>query len=602
MRRLILLLLALMSVPQIHAQLLEMEVKPSSGSGTVPVFRDHPDDAAIIVNSSLTGLRFDSNVGVVADLSSPNEGVYRIIVKPWRQTITVTASGYRQARFTIPASEPRSVLYYNVEPVKGDAGALIPVTIRVNQADASVFIDAQQVDISKTIPLEAGTHQIRIEKTGFLTIEQPIEVSTERPFQEFTMQRLTQRKVVIRTTPAGARIRINGIERSETTPIDFFMFPGEYGLELTLPGYRTLNVPLTVQNGDANEFSYMLNRIAGDLTLVINPSNARVYIDEIEVTGRNVIPLSPGLHTIRAQANGYDVYQSTFTMVEGTPLALPITLTPHTGSARFTIRPIDARVTLYNSSNAIVRQWTGSNLIEGLPVGAYRFTVQLQGYVDQTQQVIITRDEEQDVLFTFTDAMSVANIQKTAEQLRQEELARQQAEARRLEQQRRADQAAERKRAEQYRDGFQFSLFTGGLDNVNYENNVDYTIGMGLGQFWDMPLFRIVGDVGLLALIPMEDSALYEESDGEGVLGAYASALAGPKLNLGSSGFSVFAGVGYRTSAYYLLDYEDYPSQSLNSVFAEAQVGWKGFQFFYRQGLKSTPENQTLLEFGILIR
>jgi hypothetical protein len=249
-----------------------------------------------------------------------------------------------------------------------------------------------------------------------------------------------------------------------------------------------------------------------------------------------------------------------------------------------------------------VRQWTGSNLIEGLPVGAYRFTVQLQGYVDQTQQVIITRDEEQDVLFTFTDAMSVANIQKTAEQLRQEELARQQAEARRLEQQRRADQAAERKRAEQYRDGFQFSLFTGGLDNVNYENNVDYTFGMGLGQFWDMPLFRIVGDVGLLALIPMEDSALYEESDGEGVLGAYASALAGPKLNLGSSGFSVFAGVGYRTSAYYLLDYEDYPSQSLNSVFAEAQVGWKGFQFFYRQGLKSTPENQTLLEFGILIR
>jgi hypothetical protein len=595
-------MLALLSVPAIHAQLLEMEVKPTSGSGTVPVFRDHPDDAAIIVNSSLTGLRFDSNVGVVADLSSPNEGVYRIIVKPWRQTITVTMSGYRQARFTIPASEPRSVLYYNVEPVKSDAGALIPVTVRVNQADAAVFIDAQQVDITKTIPLEAGTHQIRIEKVGFLTIDQPIEVSTERPFQEFTMQRLTQRKVVIRTAPAGARIRINGIERAETTPIDFFMFPGEYGLELTLPGYRTLNVPLTVQNAEGNDFSFTMNRIAGDLTLSVTPSTARTFIDEIEVTGRTVIPLSPGLHTIRVQSNGYDTYQSTFTMVEGTPLTLPITLTPHTGSARFTIRPIDTRVTLYNSSNMVVRQWTGSNLIDGLPVGVYRFTAQLQGYVDQTQQVVISRDEEQDVLFTFTDAMSVANIQKTAEQLRQEELARQQAEARRLEQQRRAQQAAQQQRESMYRDGVQFSLYTGSIDNANYEQNIDYTLGLGLGQFWDIPMFRFVADVGMLALMPTEDSPLYDETDGEGVVGLYASGLAGPKLNLGSSGFSVFAGVGYRTSAYYLLDYEDYPSQSLNSVFAEAQVGWKSFQFFYRQGLKSTPENQTLLEFGILFR
>ena len=121
MRRLVLVMATLLCVPQMYAQLLEMEVKPAVGAGTVPVFRDYPDDAAIIVNSSLTGLRFDSNVGVVADLSAPNEGIYRIIVRPWRQTITVTMAGYRQARFTIPASEPRSVNYYNIDPEIGGA-------------------------------------------------------------------------------------------------------------------------------------------------------------------------------------------------------------------------------------------------------------------------------------------------------------------------------------------------------------------------------------------------------------------------------------------------------------------------------------------------
>ncbi len=591
MRRLLLVFLALLCAPQIHAQLLEMEVKPASSTGTVPVFRDYPDDAAIIVNSSLTGLRFDSNVGVVADLSAPNEGIYRIIVRPWRQTITVTMAGYRQARFTIPASEPRSVIYYNVEPVKSDAGTLIPVTIRVNQSDPSVFIDGQQVDVTQTIPLEAGTHQIRIEKVGFLTIEQQIEVSTERPFLEFTMQRLTQRRVVIRSAPSGARIRINGIERAEPTPIDFFMFPGEYGLELTLPGYRTLSVPLNVQNGEGNEYTYTLTRIAGDLSLRITPANARVYVDETEVTGRNVIPLSPGLHTIRVTANGHDTYQSTFEMVEGTPLSLPITLTPHTGAARFTIRPIDARITLYNSSNQIVRQWTGSNLLGDLPVGAYRILAQMDGYTDQTVTVYITRDEEQDVLFTFTDEMRAAFVQQRARQQAQTEAQR-----------READRLAQQRRAAMYRNGAYMSFYSGGIDNAVYDENVAFMFGGSFGRYWDVPYFRMMGDVGIQALMPKEDTTLDSVTEGEGTIALSASALVGPRLPLGSA-VSLFAGVGYRTSAYYLLDADnDFPSQSLNSVFAEAQLGFNSLVLFYRQGLKSVPENQTILEFGIIIR
>lgn len=596
MKRLVVLMLTLFSAGSVWAQLSEMVVTPATGSGTVPVFRDYPDDAALIINSSLTGLRFDSNVGVVADQSSPNEGVYRIIVRPWRQTITVTMAGYRQARFTIPASQPRAVMYYNVEPVKSDAGALIPTTLRVNNhPDAVVFVDGQQVDLARSVPLEAGTHLVRIEKLGFLTLERQIQVSMDRSFFEFDLQRLTQRRVVIRSTPAGARIRINGIERAEVTPVDFFMFPGEYGLELTVPGHRTFTTQLEVQNADNNDFSYTLTRIAGDLTLQVSPANARVYIDEAEVTGRTVIPLSPGLHTIRVQANGHDTYQATFEMQEGTPLTLPVTLNPHVGSARFTIRPIDARTTLYNSANAVVQQWTGSNIVSDLPVGLYRYVVQMPGYVDHSGQLVITRDEEQDVLFAFTDQMRTAFVQQQQRQQAQTEAQRQEAE-------RRAQLAAQQRRSVMYGDGMTASFFAASIDNANYKANVDATLGMGFGQYWDVPYFRFLLDLGVLAVLPADEGPLYEGSDGEGALGLFAGGAAGPKLNLGSSGFTVFGGIGYRTSAYYLLDYEDYPSQSLNSVYAEAQAGWRSFVFFYRQGLQSKPENQTLIEFGIIIR
>lgn len=597
MRRLFLMLIPLWCVSLAHAQLLEMEVTPASGSGTVPVFRDYPDDAAIIVNSSLTGLRFDSNVGVVADLSRPNEGYYVIILRPWRQTVTVTMTGYRQARFTIPASQPRSVLYYNVEPVRNDAGALIPTTLRVNgHPDASVFVNGQQVDLARSVPLESGTHTVRIEKLGFLTQEREIQVSMDRSFFEFELQRLSQRRVVIRSNPAGARIRINGIERAETTPIDFFMFPGEYGLELTLPGYRTFTSQLEVRNADNNDFNFNLTRIAGDLTLQVTPPNARVYIDEAEVTGRTVIPLSPGLHTIRVQANGHDTYQSTFEMKEGTPLTLPVALRAHTGSARFTIRPIDARVTLYNSANAVVRQWTGSNLVDELPVGIYRYVAQMPGYVDQTGQVVITRNEEQDILVAFTDQMRTAFVQQQQQQQAQTE-------AQRREQQRQQQQAAQQRRARMYGDGLTWTFFSGGLDNSRFQDAIDFSLGTSLGYFWDFPFLRISVDGGVLLHGPAEDSPIYDATDGEPVALLFGGGVIGPKVNLSASGtLTAFAGVGYRTSAYYLLDYEDYPSQSLNSIYGEVQVGFRGFSVFYRQGLSSKPDNQTLVEFGILIR
>jgi len=247
--------------------------------------------------------------------------------------------------------------------------------------------------------------------------------------------------------------------------------------------------------------------------------------------------------------------------------------------------------------------------VTDLPVGSYRYVVQMPGYVDQSGQVIITRDEEQDVLFAFTDQMSLAFAQQQQQVLAQTEAERLEAqrqamlaEQRRREQQRQVLQAEQRRREQMSGDGMVGSFFTGRLDNANYENNVDFTMGLGLGQYWDVPYFRIMLDVGLLALYLNEDGPLWNDTDGYGVLGFYAGGAAGPKLNLGTSGFTAFAGLGYRTSAYYLLDDEDYPSQSLNTVYAEAQVGWQSLLFFYRQGLQSTPKNQTLIEFGIMIR
>ena len=98
-------------------QLNDLVVTPIENPLTsIPVFVDFPDNAAIIVTSSLTNLRFDSNVEIIADRSEPATGEYRLIIPPFRQTIAVYADNYKQLRFTVPVSEPRQVLFYSIEP------------------------------------------------------------------------------------------------------------------------------------------------------------------------------------------------------------------------------------------------------------------------------------------------------------------------------------------------------------------------------------------------------------------------------------------------------------------------------------------------------
>src|SRR5690554_5841854 len=136
----------------VFAQLSELEVTTAEKPDGIPVFTDNPEEAAIIINSSLTNLNFGSNVGLVDDKSRPNEGYYVLLIRPWRQIITVNLQGYRQARFTIPATEKREVLYYNIEPKSTDRN-LIPTNIIISHSDGStsnsnvvLFIDDQQFD------------------------------------------------------------------------------------------------------------------------------------------------------------------------------------------------------------------------------------------------------------------------------------------------------------------------------------------------------------------------------------------------------------------------------------------------------------------------
>ncbi len=383
----------------VFAQLEELEVRdvdPSTSSTMIPVFADYPDYAAIIVNSSLTNLRFDSNVEVIADLSDPNVGEYRIIIPPFRQSISVTTPGYKQLRFAVPVTAPRQVLFYEIEPLIVTE-ELIPIVLSLNHLDATVTIDNISYDPNLAIRLEEGTYTIRIEKEGYRTIEEEIEIDDNSFRFDYELEVIQLTTVTYTSDPSDARIEINNVEVGQTNRQEF-QFPGTYFIRITKPGFKTIQQSITVvenlsNDPSLNEFHFRLEQSIGEINLTLNPPNSTIFLNNESYGSQSNIRVSPGAYLLEVKKQGYTGYSEPITINEGDEISRTVTLEQIIGSFRMTVQPINTKMRLINSENDLYQEWEGATIINNMPVGTYRLMGNLDGYYNYVEEITIFRDQ-----------------------------------------------------------------------------------------------------------------------------------------------------------------------------------------------------------------
>lgn len=375
---------------EVHAQLREMIISPiENPSGGIPVFTNHPDQAYLIIESPISNLVFSSNMeGIVEDQSDPDRGRYVLIIRPFTQIFTVNAPGYMSGRFRIQTPRPRTTYHFSVRPVD-TATELLPVNFIVDQPGAVLFIDDQQVPIGQTVRLEPGPQQLRIENPGFRTITEQIVVSADNTLFQYQLQELIELPVTIRSEPPGATVYINTLLRDRPTNYQDFFYPGEYLVRLTMSGYRDAEKQITVSEEGPNDFMLVLERFAGTLSLTVDPPQSRVMIGSTDYTGVSSIDLSPGMHRLVVQREGYHDHEERIQVQEGQPLERRVVLRPRTGVLVFSIAQSDAQLRLFNQSGEMVAEWLGINRLPDLPVGLYQYTANLAGYPTLTGQVAI---------------------------------------------------------------------------------------------------------------------------------------------------------------------------------------------------------------------
>ena len=362
----------------------------------IPVFRDHPDKAALIISSSLTNLTFDSNMGGIVDQrSEPARGRYILIIESYTQIIQSNAPGFMTGRFRVAAPQARDVLYYEIEPEERTRD-LIPLVFNVEPIDARLFVDGQVVETNHTVQLSPGPKQILLEREGYRVLQDVITVSMDNVLFNYRMEEIDIVPVHIQSNVPGASVLIDGTVRGEIDRaggLGLFLYPGTYALTLIHTGYVTHSENLEVSEEGVNRATVELQSNFGKLVLEVRPSDARVELNRQDYSKQALVELAPGRYRLDVQKDGYAPHSETVEIVRNERLERSITLEAYSGSLQFSVTPSNARVRLLDETGRTVESWQGINLLRGLKVGRYKLEASAPGYSVREEDIVVRRDE-----------------------------------------------------------------------------------------------------------------------------------------------------------------------------------------------------------------
>lgn len=172
---------------------------------------------------------------------------------------------------------------------------------------ASISVDGKNKNTNPVRQLTKGKHEVIVEKEGYKTIRNTIEVSSSTTLFNFNLIEVDIQVVTISSDPNGAKIFIDNIEKGETNK-QLFLYPGEYSLRLSKSGFHDVVRKIDVIDNIKNAFSFPLEKNVGTLSLDLNPKDARLLINKEIFNRKNRIELAPGKYKIEVEQDGYYPY------------------------------------------------------------------------------------------------------------------------------------------------------------------------------------------------------------------------------------------------------------------------------------------------------
>ncbi len=262
-----------------------------------------PITASVLIVSKPAGARIlmDEQLRGTTPLVLNNLGIGKYTLRAEKAGVTP-----RVVEWEITEARPQAITI----SLESNVGQLEVIT---NPVAAKLYVDDRLLgDTPYRGELEEGSHRVRLEKPGFRTREDTIQIERDRKLTYRHEFSLKPGSLEVTSTPSGAVVRLNG-KGYGSTPLEIpELETGNYQVGLELAGYTPQTKTVEVVPGNRAQLAFELEKSSGGIDLVVNPPGAVVYLNrkrigvaqEGNTSGRSGVmelrDLEPGEYEIQA--------------------------------------------------------------------------------------------------------------------------------------------------------------------------------------------------------------------------------------------------------------------------------------------------------------
>ena len=182
--------------------------------------------------------------------------------------------------------------------------------------------------------LAPAQYSLEVQKEGYQSVQTALLVKRgEVQDQKIKLESLAK-GIFISSKPPGADVFINGAKQSGQTPVTLPLAPGQYNLELRLPGYEAYAGPIQIKDNIQTQLDVSLNEKSAThvawAQVNTNPKGAEILVDGTS-TGQFTparVQMPAGLHNVTMRLSGYQQAKRTVQVSEGGTVMIDESLRP----------------------------------------------------------------------------------------------------------------------------------------------------------------------------------------------------------------------------------------------------------------------------------
>ncbi|GAX61547.1 hypothetical protein SCALIN_C24_0046 [Candidatus Scalindua japonica] len=324
--------------------------------------------------------------------------LYRLLSGTSSERIKSLATSFHKAEITKGQCE---VWKENVDIEEGDENFFAAmfrkrtgsIRIKSEPSTAKIYLDGKANGYSPDSirNVSPGIHEVEIRLDGYDVWSKKVHVDA---YEGIVLNVLLQKRagsIRIKSEPSTAKIYLDGNNISYTPDIIRDVTPGIHEIEIKTGGYNTWSKKVTVEAGEENDLTAVLQKRTGAVSLKSEPAMAKIFLDgnAIGLTPDIIRDIPPGSHKVEITLDGYDTWRKEVTVEAGRENALTAVLEKSASVVSIVSEPAMAKIFLNGNAIGITPA-----IIRDIVPGIHEVELTSDGYYTWRKKITVEAGEE----------------------------------------------------------------------------------------------------------------------------------------------------------------------------------------------------------------